>query len=285
MGHRYRHDFDPFWSSLYGIFHDWLPHVLLVIVSATLLILFPILSRIRGNALLLLSVFILPIGSLYVYCKLSNITHFITSRYFINLLPPFFIALYLSLEEIEDKFEGLKRFVRLRSVFIILFIASNLVILPFYYRSEKEDFRGLVTYLAGQLQNGDKIIVGTELYIPGMLYYFGVRPQGRLYLLPSRKVPGDEIEYIVPMVMHDKKFTISYSKTYWHQYIAEGHRLWLVVNKTMAKEIRKNSTFVLKGYFDGSFLNFNRFPTDASMYLFLCDPQSPKSKGIEMTID
>ncbi len=285
MGHRYRHDLDPLGSVLYGILHDWLPHVLLVIASATLLILFPILSRIRKNALLLLSVFILPIGGLYLYCRLLNITHFITSRYFINLLPLLFIALYLSLQEIEGKFERLKRFMRLKLLFLIFFIASNLVILPFYYRSEKEDFKGLVTYLASQIQNGDKILVGTDLYIPGMLYYFGIRPQGRLYLLPSRKVSGDEIEYIVPMVIQERRFTISYSKTYWHRYIAEGHRLWLVVNKTMGKEIKKNSMFVFKGYFDGSFLNFNRFPTDASMYLFLCDPKSPENKGIEMVVD
>jgi hypothetical protein len=159
------------------------------------------------------------------------------------------------------------------------------VILPFYYRSEKEDFRGLVTYLKSQLRDGDKIIVGTELYIPGMLYYFGVHPQGRLYLLPSRKVSGEEIEYIVPLVIQNKKFTISYSKTYWHQYIADENRLWLVVNKTMAKEIKKSSIFSLRGYFDGSFLNFNRFPMDASMYLFLCDPLLPNEKEIDMPIE
>ncbi len=41
---------------------------------------------------------------------------------------------------------------RLKLLFVILFIASNLVILPLYYRSEKQDFRGLVTYLKGQLR-------------------------------------------------------------------------------------------------------------------------------------
>jgi len=173
----------------------------------------------------------------------------------------------------------------LELLFIILFIASSLLILPFYYRSEKEDFRGLVNYLRGQLRNEDKIIVGTELYIPGMLYYFGVHPEGRLYLLPSRKVSDEEIEYIVPLVMQNRKFTVSYSKTHWHKYLADGNRLWIVVNKTMAKEIQKNPVFVLKGYFDGSFLNFNRFPMDASMYLFLSDPLSPNEKGIDVLIE
>ena len=285
MGHRYRQGLGTFWSILYGILHDWVPHVPLLVVSVTLLILFPVLSKFRKNALVLLSIFILPIGGLYVYCRLFNITHFIASRYFINLLPQFFIALYLSLATIEDRFEQLRKFIRLRFLFIILFTASNLVILPFYYRSEKEDFRGLVTYLKSQLRDGDKIIVGTELYIPGMLYYFGVHPEGRLYLLPSRKVSREEIEYIVPLVMQKRRFIISYSKTYWHRYIADGNRLWVVVNKTMAKEIKKSSIFVLRGYFDGSFLNFNRFPTDASMYLFLWDPQSPEEKGIDMPIE
>jgi len=41
----------------------------------------------------------------------------------------------------------------------------------------------------------------------------------------------------------------------------------------------------LKGYFDGSFLNLNRFPTDASMYLFLWDPKSPEERGIELPIE
>jgi hypothetical protein len=53
----------------------------------------------------------------------------------------------------------------------------------------------------------------------------------------------------------------------------------------MAKEIKDKSPCVLKGYFDGSFLNFNRFPTDASMYLFLWDPKFPGEKGIEMPIE
>jgi hypothetical protein len=275
----------PLWSILYGVFHDWVPHAPLMIVSMILFILFPILPNFRKNALVLLAAFILPIGGLYLYCRLFNATHFITSRYFINLLPLFFITLYLSLAATEDKFKRLKRFMRLKPLFIILFIASNLAILPFYYRSEKQDYKGLVTYLKGQLKGGDKIAVGTELYIPGMLHYLGVYPEGRLYLLPSRKVSEKEIESQITLVMRDKIFTIFYSKAEWARCMNEGNRLWVVVNKITAERIKEDSSYVLKGYFDGSFLNFNRFPVDASIYLFLRDPQSPNEKGIDMPIE
>jgi hypothetical protein len=285
IGHLSRQDIGSFSNILYGVLHDWAPHAPLMIASVILFILFPFSSKFRKNALVLLSVFILPIGGLYLYCKLLNLGHFITSRYFVNFLPLFLITLYLSLKAIEDRFIWLKKSMRLRLLFVILFIASNLVILPFYYRSEKEDFRSLVHYLKGQIRDGDKIIVGTELYIPGMLHYFGIHPEGRLYLIPSRKVSGGETEHIVPLVIQNKEITISYSKTYWHQYVADGNRVWMVVNKTAAKAIKQNSFFVLKGYFDGSFLNFIRFPIDASMYLFIWDPLSAEDKGIEMPID
>jgi hypothetical protein len=42
---------------------------------------------------------------------------------------------------------------------------------------------------------------------------------------------------------------------------------------------------VLKGYFDGSFLNHDRFPADGSLYLFLWDPRSPNEKGIDLPIE
>ena len=119
----------------------------LMVTSIILLILFPFFSKNRRNALILLAVFVLPIGGLYLFCKLLNVTHFITSRYFINFLPLFFITIYLSLNAIEVRFDRIKKFMRLELLFLILFIASNLVILPLYYRSEKQDLRGLVTYL------------------------------------------------------------------------------------------------------------------------------------------
>src|SRR4030042_5979352 len=127
---------------LYGVLHDWVPHAPLMIVSVILLILFPIFSKFSKNVLILLSVFAFPIGGLYLFCKLFNVTHFVTSRYFINFLPLFFITLYLSLEAMEFRFERLKRFLRPGFLFIILFITSNLVILPLYYRCERQDFRG-----------------------------------------------------------------------------------------------------------------------------------------------
>ena len=274
-----------FWYIMYGVLHDWAPHVPLTIASVILLILFPIFSKFRKNAFLLLGVIFLPVGALCLFCKLFDFGHFVTSRYFIIFLPLFFITLFLSLNTIEVKFEGFRRLLRLRFLFTILFITSNLVILTPYYRSEKQDFRGLAAYLKGQLQDGDKIIVGLVEYIPGLLHYLGVDPKGRLHPMSSRKVSENEIEYTISLIMENKKFTISYSKTFWIQYILDRNRLWYVAGKNPAKEIKKVSTFIFKGYFDGSFCNFDRFPADASMYLFLWDPKSPDEKGIEMPIE
>jgi len=67
--------------------------------------------------------------------------------------------------------------------------------------------------------------------------------------------------------------------------VADGSRLWIVVGKETAKKLKKESPFVLKGYFDGSFLNLHRFPFDASIYLFLYDPRSPNEKGMDIQID
>ncbi len=53
---------------------------------------------------------------------------------------------------------------RLKLLFVILFIASNLMILPLYYHSEKQDFKGMVSYLKANLRDGDKIFV-TDLAI------------------------------------------------------------------------------------------------------------------------
>ena len=274
-----------FTSIIYGIFHDWVPYGPLMITSAALLILFPFFSKERRNALVLLAILLFPIGCLYLFCKLLNITHFVASKYFINFLPLFFISLYLSLHSIGERLDRLKRFVRLELLFIVLFIASNLVILSTYYRSEKQDFRSLAAYLKGHLKDGDKIILRTPGFIPGLLYYFGVHPEGRFYLYPTLKVSESEIEYKIPLIFQNKKFIITFSKTYWMQYAAEGNRLWLIVGKAQAKTIKKNPFCILKGYFDGSFAHFNKFPNDGSMYLFLWDPKSPGEKGIDMPIE
>jgi hypothetical protein len=282
-----RNILDPlsFWSILYGVFHDWVPYAPLILTSTVLLIFFPFFSKNRRNALVLLSVFILPIGGLYLYCRLLNITHFVTSRYFISFLPLFFITIFLSLHALEAKFEILEKSARLKFLFVILLIASNLVILPFYYRSEKQDYRGLVTYLKGQLQEGDKIIVGNTLYISVMLHYFGIYPEGRHYVIPAWKVSEKEFEHRVTLIYKDIKFTIAYSKSYWFKYLTDGSRVWIVADKTNAKIVIKKIPCPLKGYFDGSFLNMRRFPTDASLYLFLWDPKSPNEKGIDVLIE
>ena len=268
------------------ILNDWVPHAPLTIVSLILLILFPILSKYKGNSLILLALFVLPIGGLYLYCKLLNVTQFITSRYFINFLPLFFITLYLSLDAIELRFEKLKKLLRPRLLFLILFIASNLIILPLYYRAEKQDFRGLVNFLNSQLQDGDKIFVKSYAYIPGILHYFKVYPKNRHYAIPySRKDPGKEFELKVSLISQNRSFDIFYSNIPYDQYIADGSRLWIVVGKGMGKEIKRNFPVVLRGYFDGSFAQFRRFPSDASMYLFLWDPKSREEKGIDVPIE
>jgi hypothetical protein len=270
---------------LYGVLHDWVPHAPLMIFSVILLILFPIFSKYQKNSLIFLSVFVTPIGGLYLFCKLFNITHFVTSRYFINFLPLFLITLYLSLDAMEFKFERLKRFLRLKFLFVILFIISNLIILPLYYRSEKQDFRGLVTYLKGQLRDGDKIVVGATGNIPPILHYFGAYPKGRHHQLTVWKVSETEVEYRIFLIYQHKEITILYSRSHWFQYLSDGSRLWIVANKINAKKLKEELSCVLKGYFDASFLNFNRFPTDVSMYLFLWDPKSPDEKGIDMPIE
>jgi len=274
-----------FWYILYGVLHDWALHVPLLILSVILLALFPVFSRFRSNALVLLLLFILPIGGLSLFCKLLNLTHFISSRYFINFLPLFFITLYLSLDAIEMKFERLKTLLRLKFLFVIIFIASNLVILPLYYRSEKQNFKGLVTYLKGQLRNGDKIFVGATGFIPPILHYFGVYPEPRHHIMRITIDSEKIIKVQHSFIYRDKTLMILFSKTCCAEYVAGGSRVWIIVNKGTAKQLKETSPCVLKGYFDGSFLNFNKFPTDASMYLLLWDPYSPEEKGMDMPIE
>ena len=278
---------DPlsFWNIIYGVFHDWVPYAPLIITSMILLILFPFFSENKRNTLVLLSIFVLPIGGLYFYCRAFHITHFISSRYFINFLPLFFITLFLALQAVDAKLNTMKTIVRLKLLFLILLILSNISMLPLYYRSEKQDYRGLVTYLKSQLKDGDKIIVGNPFYINVMLHYFEVYPEKRHYVIPAWKVSDKDLEHRMTLIYQGVEFTIAYSKFYWFKYLKDGSRLWIVADKKNAKIIMDKMPCPLKGYFDGSFFNLNRFPTDASIYLFLWDPQSPNGKGIEMTID
>ena len=273
-----------FWSILYGIFHDWVPHAPLTLISVILLILLPIFSAPRRNAFVLLALFVLPVVGLFLFCHLSEVTHFVTSRYFINFMPLFLISLYQSLDALEFKFEKIRRWKRFKILFVILFILSNLVILPLYYRSEKQDFKGLVAYLKTQLIAGDNIFAGADGYIPGILHYFGTYPEDRHYVIPFWKDSEERIGYRKSFTYQNRMFTIYHSKTCCAQYVADGNRLWIIVGAGTARKLNKESPTVFKGYFDGSFLNLTRFPTDASMYLFLWDPLSPDEKGIEFPI-
>ncbi len=272
-------------TILYLIIHDWVPHAPLMISSIMLLILFPFFSENKKNASILLALFILPVGGLYLFCKILNLTHFVTSRYFINFLPPFLIALYLSLHSIETKFEKLRKLIRLKFLFVALFIASNLSILPLYYRSEKQDLKGLVDYLKVHLREGDKILDGGMGYMPGILHYFGTYPTGRHQIVTFRRDAEKGLYVEVPFIYKNKIYTLNWSSICCDQYVADGARLWIVVGESIAKKFIEDHSFVFKGYFDGSFLNFKEFPSDASMYLFLYDPRSPEEKGIDWPME
>jgi hypothetical protein len=274
-----------FLTILYLIIHDWVPHAPLMISSTALLILFTFFSNNKKNALILLALFILPVGGLYLFCKILNITHFVSSRYFINFLPSFLIALYLSLHSIEAKFEKVRKLIRLKVLFVALFIASNLSILPFYYRSEKQDLKGLVDYLKVHLREGDEIFDGEMGYMPGILHYFGTYPKGRDQTFSFRKDTEKEVHVELPFIYKNKIYTLNWSNICCDQYVADGGRLWIVVGENTAKKFIKDNSFVFKGYFDGSFLNFNKFPSDASIYLFLYDPRSPGEKGIDWPME
>jgi len=274
-----------FWSILYGIFHDWVPHAPLTLASVILLILFPIFSANRRNAFVLLTIFFFPVIGLFLFCYLLGVTHFVTSRYFISFMPLFLISLYQSLDTLEIKFEKIKRWMRFKTLFVILFILSNSVILPLYFRSEKQDFKHLVAYLKTQLIEGDVIFAGADGYIPGLLHYFGVYPEDRHYVIPFRKDSENRIEYWKSFTYRGRMFKIYNSKTCCTQYVADRKRVWIIVGARTAGKLNKESPAVFRRYFDGSFLNLTRFPTDASMYLFLWDPNSPDEKGIEIPIE
>jgi len=275
----------PFLSLLSAVLNDWASCSLLGIISVSLLILFPFVSNEKRNAFILLAMFIAPIGGLYTYCRLFHVTQFITSRYFINFLPLFFIGLFMSIDAMETTWKPLRRFLNPKLLFLFLLIASNLVILPLYYQSEKQDFRRVASYLYSQLQDGDRIFVRSNTYIPGILHYFSIYPEGRHYQNPLYWINSKVFEIRISLSFQDRRFTIYNSNHCCDQYVADGKRLWVLVGKEAAKEIQRNSPLVLKGYFDGSFSHFRRFPSDASMYLFLWDSKSPWEKGIDIPVE
>jgi len=272
-------------TIFYLIFNDWTPYLPLMISSFLLMILFPFFSKTKKDALILFALFILPVSGLYLFCRVFNITHFISSKYFINFLPLFLIALYLSLQSIEVKLHQFTKFIHLTVIFVVLFVASNMVMLPLYYRSEKQDFRGLVNYLKSHLQEGDKIYDAEMGYMPGLLHYFGAYPKGRHQSIPFRVDQEKGVEFRKSFAFQNRPFTLYHSKMCCAQYVADGNRLWIVAGKEVAKEMKKSSPYVWKAVFDGTVCNFKRFPSDASMYLFLCAPSSPEEKGIDMAIE
>jgi hypothetical protein len=275
----------PFGSPLsigYGLLHDWAVHPLLMVVSALLLVLLPFLSRSKKNAWVLLGSLVLPILGVYLFCRVFNITHFLSSRYFVSFLPLFLITLYLSLQEIESR-GGQRKGLRWAGVlFTILFVASNAVMLHSYYRSEKQDFRGLVNYLKVHLRQSDTLFDPDMAYMPGILHYFGDYPNGRRYRISYKRISEKEIEFWKTFQYQNNTFTIYHSPNCCARYGAHGNRVWVVAGKESMARFAEKPGFVLKGYFDGSFLNFNRFPTDGSLWLFLWDPSSPDEKGMDL---
>ncbi len=277
-----------YWSILYWVFHDWTIHLPLMIFSILLLILLPVFSTDKRNALLLLILILLPVTGTYLFCEFTGINHFFSSRYFITFLPLFFIPLYLSLSTIEVKFERPRRLIRPTLLFLVFFIASNLIILPLYYKSEKLNLRGLVNYLKGEVKEGDKIFDSAPAsgLLPGILHYFGTYPKGRQYEGNVSIISEiGELQFSKSFTYLDKQFAIYHSNSCCNQYIKDGSRIWFITNKEMAKKLKDYPSFVLKGFFDGSYLNYDRFPFDASIYLFLLDPKSPGEKGIDMPIE
>jgi hypothetical protein len=277
----------PFGSPLsigYGLLHDWAAYPLLMVVSGILLVVFPFLSRSKRNAWVLLGSLMLPILGAYLFCKVLNITHFLSSRYFVGFLPLFLITLYLSLYEIEATAGRLKGLQWAGILFTILFVASNGVMLHSYYRSEKQDFRGLVNYLKVHLRQGDRLFDADMAYMPGILHYFGDYPEGRRYRISYKRISERENEFWKAFQYQNNTFTIYHSPNCCARYVADRNRLWIVAGKESMARFAKEPGFVLKGTFDGSFLNFNRFPSDASLWLFLWDPSSQNQKGMDLPI-
>jgi hypothetical protein len=274
-----------FLTILHRIFNDWMPYLPLTISSILLLILFPFFSKTKKDTIILLAFFILPIAGFYLFCKVSTITHFIGSKYFINFLPLFLISVFLSLRAIEVKLAVFTKPINLRLVFVVLFIASNLVMLPPYYRSGKQDFRGLVKYLKTHLQEGDNIFDWEFAYMPGVLHYFGAYPKGRHQSIPFRIDQGRGVEFKKSFVFQNKTFALYHSRTCCAQYVSEGSRLWVLAEKATARNLKENGDFILKGWFDGTYLNFRQFPDDASIYLFLYGSKSPEEKGLHISFE
>ena len=254
-----------------------------------MLLLFPFITDNKKKAWALLSVFLSPHSWDFIcFAEIFNISHFITSRYFITFLPLFLVTLYLSIEAIEKK---IHLFQEISYAFSGSFsFYSSLRTSSFFPSITDPKSRTSEVWLdtfSRHLRKGDIIYLGGTFFYPGIFHYFGIFPKDRHYELTTYQNPQVEMEFVMTSLSY-KNVTIPvyYSKRCCSQYVVDGNRLWIVVGgKRAALEIMKDSPAVLKGYFDGSFVNFNRFPTDASIYLFLWDPKSPEEKGIDMPIE
>jgi hypothetical protein len=231
------------YEIIYGIFHDWMPFPPLMILSALFFVFSLFTAGTKRNSLLFLTILFLPLVSLYIFCKWINIQHHFASRYFICFLPLFLIALYLSIQGIECNIRRYLKTVNLTGLFLFLLIASNLALLPLYYRSEKQDYRRLATFLKLHLQEGDKII-DADGRLVGLLYYLGVPVQGRFYFLDYRKFTQEETEFRKSFVYQNRVFTIYYSKTCCSQYLGDGKRLWILAERESAEWLKENTPSV-----------------------------------------
>jgi hypothetical protein len=161
--------------------------------------------------------------------------------------------------------------------FLLAFIVANLFILPLYYRSEKQDFRGLATYLKHHLQKGDNIF-DADARLIGMLHYFQVPTDGRFYQLNDYDYSKGKERFRKTFIYKGSIVNIYYSRACCEQYLDGRNRLWIIAGPESAERVKADTPAALVGYFDGSFFQGNEFPTDASMYLFLWDPKSLEDK-------
>jgi hypothetical protein len=128
-----------------------------------------------------------------------------------------------------------------------------------------------VTYLKNHLREGDKIFIGSIGYIPGILHYFEAYPEDRHHIFGFRKDPEKDFELRMNFI-YKTGFLLFINqellRSVWLMEAVMDH-CW----QGFAKEIER-ITFRPEAYFDGSFANFGKFPSDESIYLFLWDPLS-----------
>lgn len=272
------------WSIIYGVLHDWGTSVPLAGASFAIILLSFFFDHQRRNKLILVAILFLPIFALYALCKTTGLSHVVASRYFVGQLPLFFVLLFLSTKDIE-----LKKVIPLKKIdvtmlFLLAFLGTNLMILPLYYCSEKQDFRGLVTFLKNHLQEGDKIY-DADARLVGILYYFQVPTDGRFYRLNYYDFSKGKEEFRKTFLYKNKVFNIYYSRDCCEQYFDGTSRLWIIAGPESTEKVKHDTPATWMGYFDGSFFQGSQFPTDASMNLFLWDPKLSNEKSIDMSIE